>query len=163
FSGAITPVQQTNLVPKTAGRIEKIMVEVGDQVKSGQPLVQLDHGSLDAAVKQAEANVQSAQARLSTVLAGARPQGARRAQARLNAARARLTALQNGGRPEDIGSATAAVQSAQARLKQVQDGAKDGDIKAGEQQVQAAQAQFDAAVATLNKLRTPNPDELASA
>ena len=30
FSGAITPVQQTNLVPKTAGRIEKILVEVGD-------------------------------------------------------------------------------------------------------------------------------------
>src|SRR5205085_11838091 len=38
FSGAITPVQQTSLVPKTAGRIEKILVEVGDQVKAGQPL-----------------------------------------------------------------------------------------------------------------------------
>ena len=30
FSGAIAPVQQTSLVPKTAGRIEKILVEVGD-------------------------------------------------------------------------------------------------------------------------------------
>ncbi|HEY3108945.1 MAG TPA: efflux RND transporter periplasmic adaptor subunit [Chloroflexota bacterium] len=163
FSGAITPVQQTSLVPKTAGRIEKIMVDVGDQVKAGQPLVQLDHGSLDAAVKQAEANVQSAQARLSTVMAGARPEDVGAAQAQVNAARARLQGMLNGGRPEDIGGAQAAVDSAQAKLKQVQDGPKDGDVKAGEQQVQAAQAQFDAAVATLNKLKTPNPDELAQA
>ena len=67
----------------------------------------------------------------------------------------------NGGRPEDIRAAQAAVDSAQAKLKQVQDGAKDGDIKAAEQQVQAAQATFDGSIATLNKLRTPNPDELA--
>ena len=163
FSGAITPVQQTNLVPKTAGRIEKILVEVGDQVKAGQSLVQLDHGSLDAAVKQAEANVQSAQARLSTVMAGARPEDVGAAQAQVNGARARLQAMLNGGRPEDIASAQAAIDSATARLKQVQDGPKDGDVKAADQQVQAAQAQFDAAIATLNKLRTPNPDELASA
>lgn len=163
FSGSIAPVQQTNLVPKTAGRIEKIAVEVGDQVKAGQMLVQLDRGALDAAVKQAEANVQSAQARLTTVLNGARPEDIGVARAQLGAAQARLQALQNGGRTEDIQSAQAAVQSAQARLKQVQDGPKEGDVKAADQQVQAAQAQFDAAVATLNKLRTPNPDELASA
>jgi HlyD family secretion protein len=163
LSGNIAPVQQTNLVPKTAGRVEKILVEVGDRVKAGQTLVQLDRGTLDTAIKQAEANVQSAQARLTTVMGGARPEDVGVATAQLNGARARLAALQNGGRAEDIGSATAAVQSAAARLKQVQDGPKEGDVKAAEQQVQSAQAQFDGAIASLNKLRTPNPDELASA
>jgi HlyD family secretion protein len=163
LSGNISPVQQTSLVPKTAGRVEKILVEVGDRVKAGQTLVQLDRGTLDTAIKQAEANVQTAQARLTTVMNGARPEDVGVATALLNGARARLTALENGGRAEDVGSATAAVQAAQARLKQVQDGPKEGDVKAAEQQVQFAQAQFDGAVASLNKLRTPNPDELASA
>ena len=163
FSGTITASQQTVLVPKVAGRIEKIFVDVGDQVKAGQTLVQLDHGTLDAAVKQAEANVMSAQARLSTVLAGARSEDVGIARAQLDSARARLGALEAGGRAEDIAAAQAAAQSAQARLKQVQDGSRDADIKASEQTVQAAQATFNAAVSTYNKLKTPNQDELAAA
>ncbi len=163
FSGTITASQQTVLVPKIAGRIEKIFVDVGDLVKTGQTLVQLDHGTLDAAVKQAEANVMSAQARLTTVMAGARPEDVGVAQAQVDSARARLSALEAGGRAEDIAGAQAAAQAAQARLKQVQDGSRDSDIKASEQTVQAAQAAFNAAVSTFNKLRTPNQDELGVA
>src|SRR5579885_823926 len=85
FSGTITPVQSTNLVPKTAGRIEKIYVDVGDQIKAGQKLVQLDHGALDAAVSHAEADLQSAQARLQTIQTGARPEDIASAQAALAA------------------------------------------------------------------------------
>ena len=66
---------------------------MGDQVKAGQHAGPADHGSLDAAVKQAEANVESAQARLSTVMAGARPEDVGVTQAQLNAARARLQGL----------------------------------------------------------------------
>lgn len=163
FNGTISTVQQTNLVPKTAGRIEKIFVDVGDRIKTGQTLVQLDRGTLDAAVKQAEANVQSAQARLATVQNGARNEDIEVARAQMNAARARLAAMEQGGRSEDIASGEAAVQSAQARLKQVQDGAKEADIKTAEQQIQAAQALFNKAVADFNKLKTPAPDELAAA
>src|SRR5262245_39298952 len=42
FSGSISPLQQTSLVPKTAGRVEHILGDVGDPVKAGQPRVQLE-------------------------------------------------------------------------------------------------------------------------
>jgi RND family efflux transporter MFP subunit len=163
LAGSVTAAQQTNLVPKTAGRIEKIFFDVGDKVKSGQTLVQLDRGTLDAAVKQAEANLMSAQARLTTVLKGARSEDVEVARAQLNSARARLATMELGGRAEDVAVAAAASQSAAARLKQVQDGSRDSDIKVAEQTVQAAQAAFNRAVADYNKLRTPAPDELAVA
>ncbi|HEY3081798.1 MAG TPA: efflux RND transporter periplasmic adaptor subunit [Chloroflexota bacterium] len=163
FSGSISPLQQTSLVPKTSGRIEKILVDVGDPVKAGQPLVQLERATLDAAVKQADANVQSAQARLNTINGGARKEDVESSRAQLEGARARLRGMEAGGRPEDVASAQAAVQSAQARLKQVRDGARDADVRAAEQGVQAAQAGFNKAVADFNKLSSPAPDELATA
>jgi RND family efflux transporter MFP subunit len=163
FSGAISPVQQTSLVPKTSGRVEKILVDVGDSVKAGQPLVQLERAALDAAVKQAEANVLSAQARVGTITSGARKEDVEVARAQLEAARARLRGMEAGGRAEDVTSAQAAVQSAQARLKQVKDGSRDADVRAAEQGVQAAQAGFNKAVADFNKLSSPAPDELATA
>src|SRR6266540_841839 len=112
FSGSISPLQQTSLVPKTSDRIEKILVDVGDPVKAGQPLVQLERATLDAAVKQAEANVQSAQARLNTINGGARKEDVESSRAQLEGARARLRGMEAGGRPEDVASAQAAVQSA---------------------------------------------------
>jgi HlyD family secretion protein len=163
FSGTITPVQSTNLVPKTAGRIEKIYVDVGDQIKAGQKLVQLDHGALDAAVSQAEANLQSAQARLQTIQTGARPEDIASAQAALAAQQAKLDQMLRGGRPEDIAAAQAAYDSAQAKLAETQQGTLPADIRAAEQSVQAAQDAFNAAVSNYNKLSTPSPDELAAA
>jgi HlyD family secretion protein len=163
FSGTVAPVQQTNLVPKTQGRIEKILVEVGDQVKSGQTLVQLDRGTLDTAVKQAEANVLTAQARVTTVTGGPRKEDVEVARAQLESARARLRGMESGGRTEDITSAQAAVQSAQARLQQVQAGSREADLKTAEQQLQAAQATFNKAVADSNRAASPSPDELAAA
>jgi HlyD family secretion protein len=163
FSGTITPVQQTNLVPKTAGRIEKITVEVGDKVKQGQMLIQLDRGAMDAAISQAQANLETAKARLATVQAGARPEDVASAQAALASARARLGGLESGGRVEDIANAEAALTSARARLTQTQNGAREADLRVAEQAIAAAQASFDATIASYNKLSTPSPEELASA
>jgi RND family efflux transporter MFP subunit len=163
FSGSISPVQQTNLVPKSSGRVERILVEVGDAVKAGQPLVQLERTALDAGVKQAEANVLTAQARLNTVLGGARKEDVEVARSQLEAARARLRGMEGGGRAEDVASSQAAVQSAQARLKQVRDGAREADVRAAEQGLQAAQAGFNKALADYNKLANPVADELAAA
>ncbi len=63
-SGVIVPAQRALLSFTSAGRIRSIQVAVGDQVKAGQALAQLDDIALDAQLAQAEANLAAAQARL---------------------------------------------------------------------------------------------------
>ncbi len=63
-SGVIVPAQKAQLSFTLAGRIKNIEVAVGDQVKSGQVMAQLDDIALSAQLSQAEANLAIAQAKL---------------------------------------------------------------------------------------------------
>ncbi len=55
------------------GRVDEILADEGDEVQSGQVLLRLDTGLLEASLAEAEAAVSTAQANLSRVEAGARP------------------------------------------------------------------------------------------
>lgn len=46
FTATVEPVVKNNIVPGSPGRIRKIMVEVGDNVKKGQKLAQMDVANL---------------------------------------------------------------------------------------------------------------------
>ncbi len=46
FTASVEPVVKNNIVPNSPGRIRKIMVEVGDNVKKGQKLAQMDVANL---------------------------------------------------------------------------------------------------------------------
>ena len=138
YSGAIQPVQQLNIVPRTSGRIDKVLVDVGSKVKTGDKLVTLDTSLLDASVKQAEAGVAVAQARVDTIKAGARA--------------------------EDIVQAEAAVASAKAKLAQVKAGPTASDIQSAIGSVSAAQYALQKAQTDLLKLKqTPTEDDLRAA
>ncbi len=68
YIGDIKAVQEVLIYPKVAGRtIEKILVEKGDRVKEGQVLVVLEKDYVIAQLKQAEAGLATAQARLKEV------------------------------------------------------------------------------------------------
>jgi len=54
FSANAAAWEEVNLVPVSPGRIEKIYVEIGSRVKSGQTLVQMDQTSLRQANLQIE-------------------------------------------------------------------------------------------------------------
>lgn len=56
-TGTIKTVNQTDLSFKISGRVIKLLADVGDQVKTGQPLAQLDMGTLGAELAQAQAQV----------------------------------------------------------------------------------------------------------
>ncbi len=60
-SAFIVPLQQAELSFANVGLVKAVDVKVGDQVKDGQVLVELDTTLLEAKVKEAEANLAAAQ------------------------------------------------------------------------------------------------------
>ena len=57
----IVPVKKADLSFANVGRVKAVDVKVGDQVKAGQALVELETALLEAKVKEAEANLVVAQ------------------------------------------------------------------------------------------------------
>src|SRR5512132_4353149 len=60
-SAFIVPLRQAELSFANVGRVKAVAVKVGEQVKTGQVLVELDTTLLEAKVREAEANLAAAQ------------------------------------------------------------------------------------------------------
>ncbi len=65
FDARIASFEQVSLYFRTAGYVKQVYVERGDQVRSGDVLVELETGDLPNQIAQAEVALQSAQLRLS--------------------------------------------------------------------------------------------------
>ena len=63
-TGTLAADEQAELGIKVAGRVEKVLVEIGDRVREGQPLVRLVPTDLELRVEQAENLLAQARARL---------------------------------------------------------------------------------------------------
>ncbi len=120
-SGAVKPVQSRALAFPVAGTVTEVLVKVGDIVTVGQPLARLNTDELDLAVKQAEANLKSAQAGIAAANGeGATPDQIAAAQAQLRSAQASLTKTRTGDTTAtDMASAEAQFASAQANLNEL--------------------------------------------
>ncbi len=145
YPGTVQPPAQVPIAPRTVGRVEKINVDVGDSVKAGDVLAEMERSSLQAQVAQAEANLAAARARLETVLAGSRPEEVQAAEAQVASARARLAQVRNGATPSDLSAAQAAVAQAEAnlaaaeqRLADLKARPKPEDVRAAELAVEQA-------------------------
>ena len=64
FTGTLAPKSQFIIAPKVSGRLEQLMVDIGDKVKRGQLIALLDSEEYSQQVVQAEADLQVAQANL---------------------------------------------------------------------------------------------------
>jgi len=64
FSGTLVAKSQFLLAPKVPGRLEKIMVDIGDPVKRGQLVAELDDDEYAQQVEQARAELEVAKASL---------------------------------------------------------------------------------------------------
>jgi RND family efflux transporter MFP subunit len=62
FTGSLRAVRRVDVVPEIGGRIEDVLVEVGDPVTRGQLLAVIEHQSLVLATSQAKANRSAAAA-----------------------------------------------------------------------------------------------------
>lgn len=162
----VVPVQSANLSMSAGGIVKQLSVQEGDIVADGQVLIKLDDAQQRVAVAQAQANVQSAQANLDELLAGARTQEIAQAEAGVVAAQAAYNRLANAGSPGSIAAAQATVAQAQASLQQVLEGPTEGQLIAATADLKNAEAQLRNATSAYNKIKDQNdvgmrPESLA--
>src|SRR6266545_3203264 len=87
-SGQIKPAQEINLNFGSTGSVAQVLAIEGRKVKQGDRLAQLETSDLDQQVIEAEANLKSAQAALTTLKAGPTETDVRSAQAQLRVTQA---------------------------------------------------------------------------
>jgi HlyD family secretion protein len=145
-TGTAAATTTSRLGFSATGRVADVQVSVGDAVTAGQFIARLDTSDLDLAVRQAQASLTAAQAKLQQVLDGARPEDVAIAQASLASAQARLSGMQQGA-PADIAAAQAAVQAAQSKLAVMQGGSRPEEIASAQASLESAQAKLDQVLA----------------
>jgi multidrug efflux pump subunit AcrA (membrane-fusion protein) len=79
-TGDILPLMQVDLFPKVSGYLERIDVHIGDIVKQGQVIAQIERTDFLQKVKESEAKVAQAKAQLSELEAGTRTEELRQAE-----------------------------------------------------------------------------------
>ncbi len=70
FSGEVAAGSEVQVVPKTSGRVVRVVVSVGQEVKQGDLLIELEAQELAAALRQAEAGLEIARANLKSAQSG---------------------------------------------------------------------------------------------
>lgn len=64
--GDVQAVEETTIYPRTSGYLRKWLVDIGDQVKEGQLLAEIDTPEIDQQLRQAEATLEQFRARKKT-------------------------------------------------------------------------------------------------
>ncbi len=107
---------------KIPGKIEKLLVEEGDQVQEGQLIASLEHRDLVAQKAKAEATLEATKTRIPSLLKNielqdqATLQEVSQAESAVEAAQAKLQLLLAGSRPQEIQQAKAGLEQNQADL-----------------------------------------------
>jgi multidrug resistance efflux pump len=111
--------RRVSVAAEVGGKIVEVLVEEGQPVTRGQPLVRLDDSLLKAQRAQALAALQAAQANLALLKAGATDDQLKAAEAQVAQAEANLSTMQAnlytltaGSRPEEIAAAHANLERA---------------------------------------------------
>lgn len=130
-AGTVQPVTQSQVAAKTTGVVSKILANVGDTVKAGQPVLQLEDSQLRIAVQNAQLALQNARINLTTQT-NATADATLKLQQQLQAAQTALANAQisyqsaqrvyklGGLSVNDLNSAKAALDTAQANVSAAQ-------------------------------------------
>ncbi len=89
-TGDILPLMETALYPKVSGYLERIDVRIGDSVRQGQVVAQIERSDFLQKVKEVEARVAYAKAQLAELEAGTRSQELRQAEESVSQAQSRF-------------------------------------------------------------------------
>jgi HlyD family secretion protein len=118
---------QVTLVAEVSGQVLELLVDVGDRVAAGDPLVRVDSTILEAQRAQALAGLEAAKAQYDLLVAGADD--------------------------ADLAAARAAVAAANAAYQRAVEGITDEDRRLAESQLRLAQAAVTTAQAAYNEVR----------
>ena len=171
-SGAVEATDQVSVSAKVSGRVTRLDAEVGQNVKAGQLIAELDRVIIEAQVAQAEAGLMGAQVRLGQLERGPRADDVAVAAAQRTAAEKQADAVASQAAVAEqslttfdaqidaaTNQANASKASAQAAKTQSQ-GAR-AQASGARNQANAARAQANAAKVRLDQLKNPRPEDLA--
>jgi HlyD family secretion protein len=119
-AGNIQSHQSVDLTFGQSGTVKKIAVKVGDRVKAGDVLAELEPADLNLQLRSAQVNLKNAQDQLAKT--------------------------KNPNTEQDVANARAQLESAQAAYDKVVAGASQAKLTSAQAQVASAQAAYDAAV-----------------
>jgi RND family efflux transporter MFP subunit len=159
-SGTVVAARTAELFPKISGRVARVLVQDGARVAAGQVLIELDAADQRAEVRQAEAAVAAAEARLALLRAGQRPQERQIASNALAQAENQMKAAQT-----QVALAQTSLRIAEDNLRRQEQLLREGAIAQAQvdqarlqhdqarAQVQAAESQLEIARAGVDSAR----------
>src|SRR5919202_2208168 len=160
-TGSVVATRQAKLVFAGTGRIQEVLVNVGDHVTAGQPLARLQTDASQVKLETARSQLATAQLKLQQLTEAATPEDVAAAQAAYDAAVAKLNDLQNGATAADLRAAQAAVVQAQsgladanAKLQTLLSGATGPDRASAQAALVSAQNTLASAQAKLDQVQS---------
>jgi multidrug efflux pump subunit AcrA (membrane-fusion protein) len=166
YSGTLQAKQTVSLIPNASGRIESVLVQVGDEVKAGDPIAVIKHDTYEAQVEQAEAALTKARLNLAKMKEGSRPEKITAAQAAVDLARANVNDVANVNDNErtvaasNLANAETALRQAQAEYDKIAWAGDVGDTPQAAALEQATIA-YQTALANYNLATNPSDSTLA--
>lgn len=153
-SGQLEPAQVVTLGFASPGRVDAVLVRVGDRVAAGAALARLDTRELALRVRQAEAQFAQARASYDRVAAGASAAERAAAEAQLQQAEAQQRQTRGSVTDADMRAAEAQLDQAEAQLARLQGGPKPTDLAVAQGQVEQAQLALEAQRSQLSAAKT---------
>ena len=127
-AGNLALVSQRNVPLAVDGQVTAIAVAVGDEVKAGDILLQLDVTDLQRAVDEAELQVESARLALVELETPATASDLQQAQATLVEAQENLADVKAGPSTAEIAAARSSLAAAQASYSELQAGPSAAEV-----------------------------------
>lgn len=90
YTGNLRAKDEVNISPGVPGRIETVLIEVGDEVETGDVIATIERDTYITQVRQAQASLTSAKLNLAKMELGSRPEEVAVAEASVGLARAAL-------------------------------------------------------------------------
>jgi HlyD family secretion protein len=169
-TGKVRSARQVELSLPFGGRVKKVAVSVGDKVKAGQLLLELEAPDAERQVREAELNLEIRQLQLDKARAGASPEEIEIAQANLRKAALAKRVAQAAydeiadeenaeASPEALvlQQATIDYQIAQRNYERLVNGPRTDELSALEKQLESAQLALERGRAQLEEMRLITP------
>jgi HlyD family secretion protein len=169
-TGKVRSARQVELSLPFGGRVKKVAISVGDKVKAGQLLLELEAPDAERQVREAELNLEIRQLQLDKARAGASPEEIEIAQANLRKAALAKRVAQAAydeiadeenaeASPEALAlqQATIDYQIAQRNYERLVNGPRTDELSALEKQLESAQLALERGRAQLEEMRLITP------
>lgn len=152
--GEVVPLTNADLSFQTGGHVAEILVQAGDTLSEGEPIMRLDSVALENVLRQAEAGKNAAEAAHDAALAelAVAESGVQRAQQGVTAAEAQLALVKAGATAEELAAAEKNLAAAEASIVAAA-GDRDATVRVSDAAVSSAQARVAQAQAEVDSIQ----------